>query len=169
MTSIAFYNSPIGTIRIEADEMGVSVLHFTEKEDYAMAAASRKAGDNNPHIRAARTWIDAYFTGKELPSPPQLHLKGTLFQLQIWAILSKIGYGETATYLQIANQKAYMPPFKPTSARAVGGAVGSNPVLLIIPCHRVIGANGSLTGYAGGIARKRFLLQWERSNIDKKK
>ena len=105
-------------------------------------------------------WLDLYFGGKEPDFTPAVSLRGTPFRTAVWQILQKIPYGKTMTYGQIAEKLA-RETGKPVSARAVGGAVGHNPVSLIIPCHRVIGADGSLTGYAGGTERKAALLRME--------
>ena len=120
-------------------------------------------------LDAAKTWLDIYFSGRDPGARPPLHLMGTAFQRAVWARLVEIPYGETMTYGTIANELASAkrteaashgedPSAVRVSARAVGGAVGRNPVSVIVPCHRVIGANGSITGYAGGLDRKHALL-----------
>ena len=107
-------------------------------------------------------WLDIYFSGKDPGFIPPLALKSTDFRMAVWEILLGIPYGGTMTYGQIAAEIARTRGVKTMSAQAVGGAVGHNPISLIVPCHRVVGADGSLTGYAGGVERKRALLEMER-------
>jgi methylated-DNA-[protein]-cysteine S-methyltransferase len=114
-----------------------------------------------PLFENVRTWLDCYFSGREPDFMPPLMPKGSPFQKSIWNILCKIPYGQTTTYGEIANPYEAQNNGKRTSPRAVGGAVGHNPISIIIPCHRVVGAGGSLTGYAGGIDKKIQLLQLE--------
>lgn len=123
-------------------------------------------------LEAAKTWLDTYFSGRDPGALPPLHLMGSAFQRAVWAQLAEIPYGETTTYGAIASELASAkrteaasrgedPSAARVSARAVGGAVGRNPVSVIVPCHRVLGAGGSITGYAGGLDRKRALLNLE--------
>lgn len=134
----------------------------------AQAAASNgqpltQAADSyNQHLIQAVTWLDAYFAG-EKPSSKELSInpKGTVFQKLVWNELLKIPYGKTTTYGQIAAKLARQLGKPRMSAQAVGGAVGHNPISIIVPCHRVLGANGALTGYAGGVGRKKWLLAHE--------
>lgn len=133
-------------------------------------------GAADGHIAAACAWLNAYFAGKRPPETPLLHLLGTPFQLEVWNLLLAIPYGQTTSYGALAHELErqrvrYADPlgqrpdgqYPPrTSARAVGGAVGRNPVSIIVPCHRVLGANGSITGYAGGLERKKALLALEQ-------
>lgn len=133
-------------------------------------------GAADKHIAAACAWLDAYFAGKRPPETPPLHLLGTPFQLEVWNLLLAIPYGQTTSYgalahelerqrVRYADSLGQCPdgqnPTR-TSARAVGGAVGRNPVSIIVPCHRVLGANGSITGYASGLERKQALLALEQ-------
>ena len=115
-----------------------------------------------PIFGQACLWLERYFHGENPGECPTLHLSGTPFQLSVWEMLRLIPYGETATYGEIAKQIAAKSGRQYVSARAVGGAVARNPISLMIPCHRVIGAGGDLTGYAGGLDRKRKLLMLER-------
>ena len=112
-------------------------------------------------------WLDAYFSGREPDFLPPLHPHGTAFQRAVWDILRSIPYGQTMTYGEIARRLAAQQGHSRMSAQAVGGAVGHNPISLIVPCHRVVGANGSLTGYAGGVERKLRLLQIEHADTEK--
>ena len=114
-----------------------------------------------PVFEKSIEWLDIYFSGRDPGFSPPLCLKGTDFQNKVWNILLKIPYGKTVTYGQIAEIMVKTGWMVKVSARAVGGAVGRNPVSIIVPCHRVIGADGSLTGYAGGVERKKKLLALE--------
>ena len=111
-------------------------------------------------------WLDVYFSGREPDFTPKLHLIGSDFRQAVWALLRKIPYGQTTTYGALAGQLAEQSG-KRVSAQAVGGAVGHNPVSLIVPCHRVVGSGGSLTGYAGGVEKKMRLLTLENSEAAK--
>ena len=112
-------------------------------------------------FKPAETWLDCYFEGKCPGFTPDLTLDGTPFQLEVWNLLKTIPYGETVCYKDIAWEIARIRKIKCMSAQAVGRAIGQNPISLIIPCHRVIGSNGNLTGYAGGIHNKLRLLTLE--------
>lgn len=113
----------------------------------------------NPILAQTRLWLDSYFRQKN-PNPHAIPLQpiGTAFQLIVWQILAQIPYGQVTTYGEIARQVAKRLGKPKMSAQAVGGAVGCNPISIIVPCHRVVGAAGKLTGYAGGLDKKRFLL-----------
>lgn len=111
----------------------------------------------------AKNWLDIYFSGEEPEFIPPLHLVGSEFRQEVWKILLQIPYGETVTYGEIAMQMAAIQKKEHSSARAIGGAVGHNPISAIIPCHRVVGSNGKLTGYAGGIEKKSALLKLEHT------
>lgn len=119
-------------------------------------------GRNQTVLQMASVWLDAYFAGQQ-PNPSVLPLcpKGTVFQRNVWKRLLQIPYGETVSYGQLAAELAAQMGKQRMSAQAIGGAVGRNPISIVIPCHRVIGANGSLVGYASGLERKRWLLQHE--------
>ena len=149
------WQSPLGEIILEADEKGLNGLWFAEGHHGANPDPDAVVLDN-PAIDEAKRWLEDYFAGRDPGFTPPLHLMGTDFRTRVWAALMEIPFGRTATYGQIAARVG-------ASARAVGGAVGSNPVSLIVPCHRVVGANGSLTGYAGGLWRKEALLRLEGS------
>lgn len=121
-------------------------------------------------LKRTRAWLDRYFRG-ERPQAGELTLGpvGSGFQKAVWRFLCQIPYGQVTTYGEIGKKIAASQGLSSMSAQAVGGAVGHNPISIIIPCHRVIGANGSLTGYAGGVEKKRWLLEWEGVKINKKK
>ncbi len=116
-----------------------------------------------PVFEETKHWLDIYFSGKEPDFTPQIKLQDSKFRLAVWNILKTIPYGQTATYGEIADIIAKQTGVSKISAQAVGGAVGHNPVSIIIPCHRVIGKNGNLTGYAGGLDLKKFLLDNEKN------
>ena len=147
------YGSPLGNILLAADDEGVTTLDFTEKKD----AVSR----NHPILREAAHWLDIYFSGKNPMFTPPLHLFGTPFRMEVWRLLLDIPFGKTTTYGALAKEIARRRGVRRMSAQAIGGAVGHNPVALIVPCHRVIGVDGSLTGYAGGLDKKAGLLSLE--------
>ncbi len=115
-----------------------------------------------PILRDAKRWLDIYFSGKEPTFRLPLHPIGTDFQMSVWELLADIPYGETVTYRQLAEQLARARGIAKMSAQAVGGAVGKNKIAILLPCHRVIGTDGSLTGYAGGLDRKSALLRLEQ-------
>lgn len=114
-----------------------------------------------------KKWLDLYFSGEEPNFTPKLKLEGTEFRRDVWKILLKIPYGETLTYKDIAEKLMASGKYERMSSQAVGGAVGHNPISIIIPCHRVVGTSGSLTGYAGGLARKVKLLELEGIDVNK--
>ena len=161
------YQSPIGPIIILANDSGLlgawyeNQEHFAGTFDLDRAEVIEKPSDQ-PILKQATDWFDAYFDGqnpsvKDLPLMPQ----GTAFQQEVWAELTKVGYGETISYQELADRVAARQTKGRGSARAVGGAVGRNPISIMIPCHRVIATNGNLTGYAGGIDKKITLLKIE--------
>ena len=117
-----------------------------------------------PVVELARKWLDIYFSGREPDIEVPLHLTGTPFQNEVWELLCAIPYGKTVTYGELAKRLAEKKGLPRMSAQAIGGAVGRNPVSIIVPCHRVVGANGSLTGYAGGVDKKLRLLELEKAD-----
>lgn len=146
------YPSPLGEIRLAADEMGLTNVWFTE----ASAGLTR---ETPPALLPAVQWLDRFFAGENPGYLPPLHMEGTPFQMQVWAQLREIPYGKTCSYADLSRRLG-----RPMSAQAVGGAVGRNKLALFLPCHRVVGADGSLTGYAWGLWRKEWLLKLEREN-----
>ena len=161
MVAIQQYESPLGTMLLAADELGLTGAWFVGQKYFGAGLPSGHVECETPVLMQARCWLDAYFAGERLGQLPPLHPAGSAFRQDVWAILLQTPYGETTTYGAIARQLAARRGIDRVSARAVGGAVGHNPVSIIIPCHRVIGADGSLTGYAGGIERKLKLLEHE--------
>ena len=114
-----------------------------------------------------KKWLDLYFSGEEPNFTPKLKLEGTEFRREVWKILLEIPYGETLSYKGIAEKLIASGKYERMSSQAVGGAVGHNPISIIIPCHRVVGTSGSLTGYAGGLGRKVRLLELEGIDVNK--
>lgn len=155
------YNSPLGEILIAADEEGLTGLWFKDQKYFALTLKD-PIEKKIPVIAETERWLDIYFTRKNPDFMPPLHPSGTPFQQQVWDLLLQIPYGETATYGQLAEKMAEEKGIKRMSAQAVGGAVGHNHISIIIPCHRVLGKDGSMTGYAGGIERKERLLLLEK-------
>lgn len=150
--------SPLGGITLAGDEEALTGLWFDGQKHFPSTFTMLHKSKRLPVFAETEHWLEIYFSGKDPGFTPTLCLRGTAFQRTVWDTLLSIPYGNTMTYGEIARRitAARM------SARAVGGAVGRNPISLIVPCHRVVGADGSLTGYAGGIERKRFLLQMEQ-------
>ena len=159
------YDSPMGRILLAADEIGLRGLWFDGQKYFARDLPEKRIEQETHAIAKARRWLDVYFTGKEPDFLPPLHPAGSTFQQAVWALLLQIPYGQTTTYGALAKQLAEINGGKRISAQAVGGAVGHNEISIIIPCHRVIGSSGSLTGYAGGIDKKVKLLELERTDI----
>jgi methylated-DNA-[protein]-cysteine S-methyltransferase len=146
--------SPIGALTLVSDGAALSGCYF-EMKNRPAPVSGRPGADRV--IDAARRQLDAYFAGKQTSFDLPLAPRGTPFQLQVWQALRAIPYGETTSYGMIAQRIGL-----PKASRAVGAANGANPIPIIVPCHRVIGASGALTGFGGGLDRKRFLLALER-------
>ena len=162
MTVICTYPSPLGSLLLAAENDALTGLWLPGQKYYAAGLPENAAEDPSlPALRAAAEWLDAYFTG-ERPEISALPLApgGSDFQKLIWGLLREIPYGETTTYGALAA-KAESRLGRKTAARAVGAAVGRNPISILIPCHRVLGADRSLTGYAGGLDKKELLLRHE--------
>ena len=165
MTFLQHYNSPLGGILLAADEIGLTGLWFDGQKYFARDLPAEHVEQNTPVISEAKRWLDIYFTGREPDFTPPLHPIGSVFRQAVWEILLQIPYGQTTTYGEIARQLAAKLGLPRMSAQAVGGAVGHNEVSIIIPCHRVVGTSGSLTGYAGGIDKKVKLLELEHTDM----
>ncbi len=163
---VYIYPSPLGTMSMTCDGMGLTSLTFAGQKYAARSEAKSVKTDVNgqklPQIIAQTVrWLNIYFAGGIPDFTPPLSLNGSPFRKEVWNILLTIPYGKTLTYGQIAARIAEEEGRPRMSAQAVGGAVGHNPVAIIVPCHRVIGADGSLTGYAGGLDKKTALLKIE--------
>lgn len=161
MEYIHKYTSVLGHITLASDGENLTGLWFDGQRHYARGLDPCHEAKALPVFDLAERWLDTYFSGREPDFTPPLNMKGTAFQRAVWACLMEIPYGATATYGAIAARMG-VPN---TSARAFGGAVGRNPISLIVPCHRVVGADGSLTGYAGGLERKQRLLALEKADL----
>lgn len=160
MHSIRHYASPLGGITLAADEQGLTGLWFDGQKYFADTLPADHEVRTTPILAQACEWLDRYFAGRDPGFTPPLHLEGSPFRTAVWHMLLEIPYGRTTTYGELARRIAReRGGGLPT--QAVGGAVGHNPVSLIVPCHRVVGSHGSLTGYAGGIDRKVRLLALE--------
>lgn len=157
------YQSPLGEIMLAADEVGLTGLWFVGQKYFAQYLDKENEEKEIPVLVDAKRWLDIYFNGSEPDFQLPLHFIGTDFQKEVWAILNSIPYGKTMTYGEIADVMAKNRGLKRMSAQAVGGAVGRNEISIIVPCHRVVGSNGSLTGYAGGIDKKIELLKLEKA------
>ena len=157
------YASPIGEIALESDGETLTGLRF---EDRDPALSQDDCGDELPIFKETRKWLDLFFGGKAPDYIPPLRLEGTPFQKTVWGILLTTPFGETTTYGKIAAMIARQRGIPKMSSQAVGGAVSKNPVALIVPCHRIVGSDGDLIGYAGGIDRKEWLLDHERSKCE---
>lgn len=155
MDYIAHYDSPLGCITLASDSEALTGLFFDGQKYFGSTLGAQTEEHNLPVFDEARRWLDSYFSGREPDFKPVLSLCGTPFRQRVWGMLLAIPYGQTLTYGELARRLGVR------SAQAVGGAVGHNPISIIVPCHRVVGANGSLIGYAGGIERKRVLLKLE--------
>lgn len=163
------YKSELGDILLASDGEKLIGLWFEEQKYYFPFKIEENnigINDDLSIFRQTRNWLDKYFCGQKV-SPYELNLKliGSDFRQIVWKILCNIPYGETMTYGQIAKRVSGIMGVESMSAQAVGNAVGHNPISIIIPCHRVLGSDGSLTGYAGGVDRKKRLLEIERGLI----
>lgn len=165
MTYIQHYSSPLGGILLAADEIGLTGSWFDGEKYFADSLPAEHVERQTSILAEATRWLDIYFTGKEPGFTPPLHPIGSPFRQAVWEILLQIPYGQTTTYGEIARQLAEKQGLEKMSAQAVGGAVGHNEISVIIPCHRVVGTSGSLTGYAGGIDKKVKLLELERADM----
>ncbi len=155
MLFLTHYASPLGSILLAADETGLTGLWFEAQKYFPSFSGVEYQEKETPVLTETVRWLDVYFSGKDPGFLPPLHPQGSPFRQTVWDILLTIPRGQTITYGEIARRLGVH------SAQAVGGAVGHNPISILIPCHRVVGSDGSLTGYAGGVERKARLLQLE--------
>ena len=158
------YKSPLGDILLAADAIGLTGLWFERQKYFAKTLPDEHISQETAILTEAKKWLDVYFTGEEPQFTPPLHPAGSEFRQDVWQILLQIPYGKTVTYGHIASEIAEIKKLPRMSAQAVGGAVGHNEISIIIPCHRVVGTNGRLTGYAGGIEKKIALLELEHTD-----
>lgn len=165
MTYISEYNSILGKIIISADEKAITGLYFKGQKYFPDTLIKNAIYKDISFFSLTKKWLDDYFCGKNPVFLPPFSMGETSqFRKRVWEILLNIPYGKTTTYGSIAKQ-IELETGKRASAQAVGGAVGKNPISIIIPCHRVVGVNGSLTGYAGGIDKKTALLKIEGVDV----
>ena len=155
------YASPLGGLLLAADEQGLIGLWFDGARHFAANLPEAREEKRTPILDETARWLDDYFSVGQPDFTPPLHLIGSAFRLRVWARLLEIPYGQTTTYGALAKRLGGGR----MSAQAVGGAVGHNPISIIVPCHRVVGTNGSLTGYAGGLDRKIRLLEIEQTDM----
>lgn len=166
MDFISHYDSPLGGMTMASGGTHLVGLWFDGQKYFADTLDSEHEERKDlPVFEETLRWLDIYFSGKVPNFTPALFMRGTAFRCRVWETLRTIPYGQTMTYGEIARTIAREKGIKTMSAQAIGGAVGHNPISLIIPCHRVIGADGLLTGYAGGIERKRWLLEMEQNHF----
>lgn len=159
------YDSPLGGITLASDGDALAGLWLDGQHIFADSLEKEREEKLLPVFEDTCRWLDIYFSGRDPGFTPKLNVRTTDFRKRVLEILLTIPYGKTMTYGEIAAQIAREKGLKQMSAQAVGGAVGHNPISLIIPCHRVVGAGGSLTGYAGGIDKKANLLQMEKAKL----
>jgi methylated-DNA-[protein]-cysteine S-methyltransferase len=162
MNDTTYYSeidSPLGTLLICGDEKFVTGLYLPEHKGWSGPESSWQKSDDP--FGPARKQLAEYFAGERQEFDLPLKLEGTPFQRRVWEELTQIPFGTTVTYSELAHRVC-----RPTASRAVGSANRRNPVSIIVPCHRVIGRSGKLTGYAGGLDRKNRLLEWERSQVE---
>ncbi len=165
MICTAHYPSPVGDLLLAGRDERLLGLWIEGQKYYFDLPADTVAERETPVLAQTKLWLDRYFAGaRPLPGDLPLSPVGTPFRQAVWALLCEIPYGAVTTYGELARTLAVRTGSKP-SARAVGGAVGHNPISILIPCHRVVGADGSLTGYAGGLAIKQALLTHEGADL----
>lgn len=163
MINVKHYTSPIGDILLASRNKKLIGSWFKGQKYYLANVSDEIIEKDDETLIKTEEWLDAYFSGeKPLINELDLEPAGTEFRKEVWNILCEIPYGKTTTYKDIADQIAKKRGIEKMSAQAVGGAVGHNPISIIIPCHRVVGSNGDLTGYAAGIEKKKFLLKHEK-------
>ncbi|MCI1722056.1 MAG: methylated-DNA--[protein]-cysteine S-methyltransferase [Lachnospiraceae bacterium] len=155
------YESPVGGITIASDGTALTGLWFDAQKYFGDTLGEKPEEKQLPVFGETKKWLDLYFAGRVPDFLPPLSVHSSPFRESVWKILLTIPYGHTMTYGEIASALAREKKISRMSAQAVGGAVGHNPISLIIPCHRVIGSDGSLTGYAGGLEKKSWLLRHE--------
>lgn len=167
MRYISTYQSPLGKILLACDETGLTGLWFEGEKYYAFNLDKEYEEREVEAFFKVKKWLDVYFSSKQPGFLPALHIIGTPFQILVWELLLKIPYGKTISYGELAKSVATARNLPRMSAQAVGGAVGHNAISIIIPCHRVVGKDGNLTGYGGGLEKKMALLSHE--GVDMKK
>lgn len=153
------YDSPLGNLLLECTDTGLTGIYMNRENHHEQ--------DDHPILHRTAAWLDAYFRGEDLPAEIPLAPEGTDFQKQVWKILLTIPCGATKSYGDIAREIALLRGKEKMSAQAVGQAVGKNPISILLPCHRCVGAGGRLTGYSSGLEKKIWLLRHEGHTIEK--
>lgn len=164
MEAHCYFDSPLGLLKMIAVEDGISHIGIVappEKVETVLVASAIE----RRHLEAAALWMEAYFGRRVLPKCPPLALQGTPFQKTVWQVLLTVPYGETVSYGAVARKVAALLGKKRMSPQAVGTACGKNPVLFMVPCHRVVASDGSIGGYSAGIEKKRALLALEAATV----
>ena len=156
---------PLGAVTLASDGESLCGLWFLGQKYFAAGLDGEREEKETPVLQEAKRWLDVYFSGRKPDFSVPLRPAGSEFRREVWKILCAIPYGKTMTYGEIGKVLAGQRGLASMSAQAVGGAVGRNPVSIFIPCHRVVGADGSLTGYAGGIHKKEWLLRLEGADL----
>lgn len=167
MHYINHYNSPLGKITFASNGKELTGLWFDGQKYFASTLTKEYEQKNLPVFEQTAKWLDIYFSGKNPDFTPPLFLSSTSFRNEVWKILLTIPYGKIMTYGEIAKLMAENRGVEKMSPQSVGGAVGHNPISIIVPCHRVVGTDGSLTGYAGGVDIKEKLLKFENVDMSK--
>lgn len=161
------YDSPLGSITLASSGEALTGLWFDGQKYFLDCLSDEHEEKALPVFEQTDRWLDIYFSGRAPDFTPPLNMKATEFRKAVWEIMLSIPFGQTMTYGEIAARLAKQKGIEKMSAQAVGGAVGHNSISLIIPCHRVVGTNGSLTGYAGGIDKKVKLLEMEGADMNR--
>lgn len=165
MAYIDYYHSPLGKIVLASDTTSLTGLWFENQKYFGSTLTEPTEQKQLPIFEQTKQWLTIYFSGKAPDFRPALSLKGTDFRKAVWEIMLTIPFGQTMTYKAIAEKYAKRNGLSQMSAHAIGNAVSHNPISLIIPCHRIVGTNGSLTGYAGGLDKKVQLLTLEKIDL----
>ena len=155
------FETPSGGMLLAASEKGLTGAYFDRQKHHPKRATDWKHDPENAHLKRAKRQLAEYFAGKRSEFDLELDPRGTSFQKAVWKAISRVPYGETISYGELARRAGF-----PEGARAAGAATGRNPIGIVVPCHRIVGADGSLTGYAGGLAKKRALLALESGERD---
>ncbi|MGN1267463.1 MAG: methylated-DNA--[protein]-cysteine S-methyltransferase [Dorea sp.] len=164
MEYVTDYESKLGKILLASDGKAITGLWFYGQKYFADTLGDKYENGNLKIFQETKKWLEKYFSGKNPEMNIELNPKGSEFRQKVWKILCEIPYGEVMTYGEIAKKIAKAEGKKSMSAQAVGGAVGHNPISILIPCHRVVGSDGSMTGYAGGVEKKEWMIGMEQDN-----